>query len=76
MIKQAMRDKDKLSLTLHRLVHNAISQQEKSLQHELDESAVLSIIQKMVKQGEQAAIQYKEGQRDDLYEKECTEVNY
>jgi len=41
---------------------------------ELDDSGVESLLQKLIKQREDAARQYKEANRDDLYQKESNEI--
>ena len=73
-LRQAMKEKDKIACTILRLVMNAIKNAEKEAGELLSDSATLSLIQKMVKQGEQAAAQYQEAGREDLYQKEQSEV--
>jgi uncharacterized protein YqeY len=73
-IKSAMRAKDSQQLTTLRLVSAAIKQKEVDDRVELDDAAVLSVIEKMVKQRKDAIEQFSAGGRQDLVDKESAEL--
>ncbi|MFZ9161697.1 MAG: GatB/YqeY domain-containing protein [Burkholderiaceae bacterium] len=73
-IKSAMRAKDSQQLTTLRLVSAAIKQKEVDDRVELDDAAVLSVIEKMVKQRKDAIEQFSAGGRQDLVDKETAEL--
>ena len=74
-VKEAMKAKDVVRRDALRLLTSAFKQVEVDERIELDDAAVLKIIQKQVKQRHDAASQFKEAGRDDLYEKEMTEIS-
>ncbi len=74
-VKQAMRAGDKLRLTTLRMVTAAIKQREVDERIELDDSAVLAIVEKMIKQRRESATQYRAGQRPELAEAEEAEID-
>ena len=69
-MKNAMRSKDKQKLETIRLVRAAIQRREVDDRAELDEAGVLSVIEKMVKQGKDSIEQFAKGKRQDLVDKE------
>lgn len=73
-IKSAMRAKDSQQLTTLRLVSAAIKQKEVDDRVELDDPAVLAVIEKMVKQRKDAIEQFAAGGRQDLVDKESAEL--
>ncbi|MEW9798361.1 GatB/YqeY domain-containing protein [Alteromonas sp. CYL-A6] len=72
--KDAMRAKDKTRLGTIRMALAAIKQREIDEQIELDDSAVLAVLTKMVKQRQDAASQFDSAGRDDLAAKEREEI--
>ena len=74
-VKQAMRDKDKHRLGTLRMITAAIKQKEVDERTELDDNGVLAVIDKMAKQYRDSIEQYRDAGRDDLVEKETTELN-
>lgn len=72
---QAMRDQDKNRLGVIRMLQAAIKQKEVDERIVLADSAVIAVIEKMIKQRREAAKQFEEGARMDLAEKELQEVN-
>lgn len=74
-VKQAMRDKDKDRLGTLRLVTAAIKQKEVDERIELDDNAVLAVLDKLAKQYRDSIEQYRQGGREDLVEKETRELN-
>ncbi len=72
--KDAMRAKDKTRLGTIRMALAAIKQREIDEQITLDDTAVLAILTKMIKQRQDAASQYDAANRDDLASKEREEI--
>ncbi len=73
-MKAAMRAGDKDRLAVIRMLLAAIQRREVDERVELDDAGVLKTIEKLVKQGQESARQYKEGGRDELVDKELAEV--
>ena len=69
-MKDAMKAKDKQRLETIRLVRAAIQRREVDDRAELDEAGVISVIEKMVKQGKDSIDQFAKGNRQDLVAKE------
>ena len=69
-MKEAMRARDTSRLEAIRLLRAAIQRREVDEQIELADEEVLSIIQKMIKQGHDSIEQFEKGDRQDLVEKE------
>jgi len=73
-IKQAMRARDKQRLATLRLITAEFKRVEVDERIELDDSRVLSILDKMVKQRNDSLTQYEQGNRQDLADKEAAEL--
>ncbi len=73
-MKAALRAGDKDRLGVIRMALAAIQRREIDDRIELDDGGILQIIEKLIKQGTDSARQFEEGGRDDLVEKELTEV--
>ena len=69
-MKEAMRARDTTRLEAVRLLRAAIQRREVDEQIELTDDEVLSVIQKMIKQGRDSIEQFEKGDRQDLVEKE------
>jgi uncharacterized protein YqeY len=74
--KDAMRAKEKVRLGTIRMALAAIKQKEIDEQITLDDSAILAVLTKMVKQRQDAASQYDAANRDDLASKEREEITH
>ncbi|NBW01221.1 MAG: GatB/YqeY domain-containing protein [Betaproteobacteria bacterium] len=74
-IKAAMRSKESERLTTLRLVTAAIKQKEVDERIELDDAAVLSVLEKMIKQRKDSISQFTAGNRQDLVAKEQAELD-
>ena len=76
-LKLAMKNKETLRLNTIRLVKKYIQELETSVGHNgtATDAEILKIINKLVKQGKDAADQYKNAGRMDLYEEEIGQVN-
>ncbi len=73
-LKEAMKAKDSFRRETIRFLMSAIKQVEVDERRDLSDDDIYKIIQKSVKQREEAARQYREADRPDLYEKEEKEV--
>jgi len=73
-MKTAMRAKDSVKLGTIRLLLAACKQKEVDERVTLDDVAVLSIIDKSVKQRKDSIAAFKTAQRQDLVDKECAEL--
>jgi uncharacterized protein YqeY len=73
-IKAAMRAKESARLTTLRLVTAAIKQKEVDERIELNDVAVLAVLEKMIKQRKDSISQFQAGGRQDLVDKEQAEL--
>jgi uncharacterized protein YqeY len=73
-MKGALKAGDKERLNVVRLMMAAIKQIEVDQRIELDDGAVLDVLNKMVKQRRDSIAQFKDGGRNDLAEKEQAEI--
>lgn len=73
-IKTAMKAKDVQKRDALRLLDSALKQIEVDERKELTDDDVMAIIAKQIKQRNDAASQYKDAGRDDLLEKELSEI--
>jgi uncharacterized protein len=73
-MKQALRAGEKARLSVIRMALAAIQQREVDERIELDDAALLGVIEKMIKQRRESAEQYRAGGRADLADKESAEI--
>lgn len=73
-MKAAMKAGDKDSLGVIRLINAAIKQREVDERIELDDAAVLAVLDKMVKQRKDSVTQYEAAAREDLAAIERAEI--
>ena len=73
-MKTAMRAKDSEKLATIRLINAAIKQREVDERIELGDDQVLSVIEKMIKQRKDSITQFEAGGRQDLADKEKSEI--
>lgn len=73
-MKSAMKAGDKDRLKVVRLILAAIKQVEVDKRIELDDAAVLGVLEKMVKQRRDSVEQFQKGNRDDLAAIELAEI--
>ncbi|MGZ5207901.1 MAG: GatB/YqeY domain-containing protein [Sulfuricurvum sp.] len=73
-IKTAMKEKNNALRDALRLLSSAMKQIEVDERKELSDDDVIKIIQKQVKQRNDAMTQYRDAGREDLYEKEASEA--
>ena len=73
-MKSAMKSGDKDRLKVVRLILAAIKQIEVDTRTEMDDPAVLAVLNKMVKQRRDSVSQFQDGNRDDLAAIELAEI--
>jgi uncharacterized protein YqeY len=73
-MKDSMRSGEKERLGIIRMLQAAIKQREVDERIALDDSQVLAVIEKMIKQRKEAITQFEAGGRADLAEKEGAEI--
>jgi uncharacterized protein YqeY len=73
-MKAAMKSGDKASLAVIRLINAAIKQKEVDERVELDDTAVVAVLDKMVKQRRDSVSQYEAAAREDLAQVERDEI--
>ncbi len=73
-MKSAMRSKEKLRLLTMRTILAAIKQQEVDTREDVDDTAILVILDKMCKQRRESITQFKKADRNDLVAQEEAEL--
>lgn len=73
-MKAAMRAKEADRLGTIRMLLAALKQKEVDERVELDDAAIVAIVDKLIKQRKDAAQQFEAGQRQDLADKEKAEI--
>jgi uncharacterized protein len=73
-MKAAMRSGEKERLGVIRLITSAIKQREVDERIVLDDPQVLSVLEKMIKQRKESVAQFQAGNRQDLVDKENSEI--
>ena len=73
-VKTALKSADKVRLGVLRMIMASIKQREVDSRENLDEAAVVAVLEKMVKQRQDAASQFERGGRGDLVAKERAEI--
>ena len=73
-MKAAMKGGDKASLAVIRLINAAIKQKEVDERIELDDAAVVAVLDRMVKQRRDSVTQYEAAAREDLAQVERDEI--
>ena len=74
-LKQAMRDKEVVKRDSIRAINTMIKQIEVDERRVLDDAEVIKLIQRVIKQREEAISQYSAASRDDLVQKEQEQVD-
>ena len=73
-MKAAMRAAEKERLSTIRMLQAAIKQREVDERITLDDSQVIAVLEKMVKQRKESIVQFEQGGRTDLADKEKSEI--
>ncbi|HEY5761152.1 MAG TPA: GatB/YqeY domain-containing protein [Steroidobacter sp.] len=74
-MKTAMKAKDSERLGTIRMITSAIKQREVDERIQLDDSQVLSVVEKMIKMRKESIAQFQSGGREDLVAKEQKEID-
>ena len=69
-----MRSGEKERLGVIRMITSAIKQREVDERIALDDTQVLSVLEKMIKQRKESLVQFQAGNRQDLVDKEAAEI--
>ena len=69
-----MRSGEKERLGVIRMITSAIKQREVDERISLDDTQVLSVLEKMLKQRKESLVQFQAGNRQDLVDKEAAEI--
>ncbi|MDX1443808.1 MAG: GatB/YqeY domain-containing protein [Gammaproteobacteria bacterium] len=75
-IKAAMKAGEKDKLGVLRMLSAAVKQREVDERTELDDTQVLAVVEKMIKQRRESIKQYQDGGRDELAAKEEAEIAF
>jgi uncharacterized protein YqeY len=73
-MKAAMRASDKERLSTIRMTQAAIKQREVDERITLDDAQVIAVLEKMIKQRRESVVQFEQGGRTDLADKEKAEI--
>ena len=73
-MKAAMRASEKERLSTIRMLQAAIKQREVDERITLDDAQVIAVLEKMVKQRKESVVQFEQGGRTDLADKEKAEI--
>jgi uncharacterized protein YqeY len=73
-MKAAMRAGEKERLGVIRMITSGIKQREVDERISLDDTQVLAVIEKMIKQRKESLLQFQAGNRQDLVDKESAEI--
>ena len=70
----AMKNKDKLTLSVLRMVKGAIQLEEINVKHELNDDEIVRIISKQIKTRKDSIAEFEKGNRTDLIEATISEI--
>lgn len=73
-LKNAMKEKDKLKLSVIRMVKSSIQMKELDLKRELNDEEVIDVISKEIKSRNDSIKEFEKGSRDDLIETTSKEI--
>ena len=74
-LKQAMKDRDKVKLSVVRMVKAAIQMEELNKKRELTDDEVIDVISKQIKTRNDSIKEFEKGGRDDLVESTSLEID-
>lgn len=72
---EALKSKDELKTSVLRMLKSAMKNKEIALGKELSDEEIIDVISKEIKQRRDSVVQYKEGNRAELAEKEEKEID-
>ncbi len=74
-LKTAMKERDKVKLSVVRMVKSAIQMEELNKKRELTDEEVIDVISKQIKTRNDSIKEFEKGSRDDLIESTQTEID-
>lgn len=74
-MKQALRSGDRARLGVIRMALAAVQQREVDERTQLDDGAVVAVVEKLIKQRRESVELYRSGNRQDLADKEAAEID-
>ena len=74
-LKTAMKNQDKETLAVIRMVKGAMQMEELNLKHELSDDEVIGVIAKQIKTRKESITEFEKGNREDLIEKTQKEID-
>lgn len=75
LMKEAMKEKDSVKLSVIRMIKSSVTNEEKRKTRSLSDEEILKIISKEMKNRNESIEAFKKGGRNDLAEKEKTEID-
>jgi len=73
-MKSAMKAKEKLRLSVLRMLKSSVKNKEIDLGKPLEDADIMAVIRTMIKQREESVVMFKKGGRDELADKEAAEI--
>ncbi len=73
--KEAMKTKDELTLSTLRLVRSSLKNKQIEMQHELSDAEVAAVLKTMIKQYQDALVDFTNAGRQDLVERQQKEID-
>ena len=74
-LKTAMKNQDKETLAVIRMVKGAMQMEELNLKHELSDDEVIGVIAKQIKTRKESITEFEKGNREDLIQKTQKEID-
>lgn len=74
-LKKAMKERDKVKLSVIRMVKSAIQMEELNKKRELTDDEIIDVISKQIKTRKDSIKEFEKGSRDDLIESTQTEID-
>ncbi len=74
-LKIAMKNQDKETLAVIRMVKGAMQMEELNLKHELSDDEVIGVIAKQIKTRKESIVEFEKGNREDLIQKTQKEID-
>ena len=74
-LKEAIKNKDKETLSVVRMIKGAIQLEEIDKKRELNDDEVISVVSKQIKQRKDANVEFEKGDRQDLIDENNNEIS-
>ncbi len=73
-LKNSMKARDELRISCLRILKTSLKHKQVEIGHSLDDSEVQAVISSLINRGQEAALEFRKGKREDLALKEEAEV--